>query len=191
MQRTLRVRDRGRTRFRPAARVSQSRNAKSAAQLRPPPVAATAPAPVAAVARRRDVGASSASWRWWSRRPAIRGTCSTSIWIWKPTSASTPSSRRRCSPPSARPTTSRATPNVKLRDFPTLAHVIRFVYDRRPDLAGVAAHAGSGSRRRPARSDAAVREDRILDLVVEKTGYPQGHAGSRPGSRSRSRQSIP
>src|SRR5262249_33427981 len=24
---------------------------------------------------------------------------------------------------------------IKLRDFPTLAHVIRFVYDRRPDLA--------------------------------------------------------
>src|SRR5438128_6665541 len=25
--------------------------------------------------------------------------------------------------------------SVKLREFPTLAHVIRFVYDRRPDLA--------------------------------------------------------
>jgi acyl carrier protein len=27
---------------------------------------------------------------------------------------------------------------IKLRDFPTLAHVIRFVYERRPELAGVA-----------------------------------------------------
>ena len=28
--------------------------------------------------------------------------------------------------------------NVKLRDYPTLAHVIRFVYERRPDLASAA-----------------------------------------------------
>src|SRR5208283_5156080 len=28
--------------------------------------------------------------------------------------------------------------NRKLRDFPTLAHVIRFVYDRRPDLVAQA-----------------------------------------------------
>jgi acyl carrier protein len=26
--------------------------------------------------------------------------------------------------------------NLKLRDYPTLAHVIRFVYEKRPDLAG-------------------------------------------------------
>ena len=48
-------------------------------------------------------------WRSWPRRPAIRRTC----WIWisisKPTSALTPSSRRRCSPPFARRTTFRAT----------------------------------------------------------------------------------
>jgi acyl carrier protein len=29
-------------------------------------------------------------------------------------------------------------PNLKLRDFPTLARVIQFVYDRRPDLTAVA-----------------------------------------------------
>jgi NAD(P)-dependent dehydrogenase (short-subunit alcohol dehydrogenase family)/acyl carrier protein len=29
--------------------------------------------------------------------------------------------------------------NLKLRDFPTLAHIIRFVYDRRPDLSGSSA----------------------------------------------------
>ena len=28
--------------------------------------------------------------------------------------------------------------NAKLRDYPTLAHVIRFVYERRPDLSGAA-----------------------------------------------------
>src|SRR5207244_3688111 len=29
--------------------------------------------------------------------------------------------------------------NRKLRDYPTLAHVIRFVFEKRPDLAGAAA----------------------------------------------------
>ena len=29
--------------------------------------------------------------------------------------------------------------NRKLRDYPTLAHVIRFVFDQRPDLAGAVA----------------------------------------------------
>ncbi len=34
--------------------------------------------------------------------------------------------------------------NVKLRDYPTLAHVIRFVYEKRPDLAGGTAGGGEG-----------------------------------------------
>jgi 3-oxoacyl-(acyl-carrier-protein) synthase/acyl carrier protein/NADP-dependent 3-hydroxy acid dehydrogenase YdfG len=68
---------------------------------------------------------------------------------------------------------------IKLRDFPTLAHVIRFVHERRPDLgvtervqpvpeieltpaAAESPKTGAGD---------AVR-DRILALVVEKTGYP-------------------
>ena len=34
--------------------------------------------------------------------------------------------------------------NLKLRDYPTLAHVIRFVYEKRPDLA--AAPVGSKGR---------------------------------------------
>ena len=33
---------------------------------------------------------------------------------------------------------------LKLRDFPTLAHMIRFVRERRPDLAGVAPPPPSG-----------------------------------------------
>jgi acyl transferase domain-containing protein/NAD(P)-dependent dehydrogenase (short-subunit alcohol dehydrogenase family) len=87
--------------------------------------------------------------------------------------------------------------NRKLRDYPTLAHVIRFVYDRRPDLAGAAAASA------PSPAPSAVKEetkltatpapvavpaaavpapatkdssdpvkDRILALAVEKTGYP-------------------
>ncbi len=71
---------------------------------------------------------------------------------------------------------------IKLRDFPTLAHVIRFVHDRRPDLVGQAPVAP------PAKIDTEVKpitppaisksstddvKERILALVVEKTGYPK------------------
>ena len=33
--------------------------------------------------------------------------------------------------------------NRKLRDYPTLAHVIRFVFEKRPDLASYGSGAGS------------------------------------------------
>ena len=87
--------------------------------------------------------------------------------------------------------------NLKLRDYPTLAHVIRFVEEKRPDLASTAypapppmpvsvAAATSSSVEHsavasaepapvadsPIASDISVSE-RILDLVVEKTGYPR------------------
>jgi acyl transferase domain-containing protein/NAD(P)-dependent dehydrogenase (short-subunit alcohol dehydrogenase family) len=82
--------------------------------------------------------------------------------------------------------------NRKLRDFPTLAHVIRFVYDKRPDLATAATAAPPTPAAQPkeqlqpqptqlekqapepvapASSTDEVKE-RILALVVEKTGYP-------------------
>ncbi|HUI85302.1 MAG TPA: SDR family NAD(P)-dependent oxidoreductase [Candidatus Binatia bacterium] len=83
--------------------------------------------------------------------------------------------------------------NRKLRDYPTLAHVIRFVYEMRPDLAGTRATEPAASVAAPARAAAeelpatiapadtaaapaiaagdAVKQ-RILALVVEKTGYP-------------------
>ena len=80
--------------------------------------------------------------------------------------------------------------NRKLRDYPTLAHVIRFVYDKRPDLAEAVAAAPATSQlpqrgsaaagcssRLTAAAHAAARGDsvkeRILALVVEKTGYPK------------------
>ena len=81
--------------------------------------------------------------------------------------------------------------NLKLRDYPTLAHVIRFVYEKRPDLAvapaGVkqevkftpptAAVVAEKPTPNPATSAQAVADDsvkeRILALVVEKTGYPK------------------
>jgi NAD(P)-dependent dehydrogenase (short-subunit alcohol dehydrogenase family)/acyl carrier protein len=78
--------------------------------------------------------------------------------------------------------------NRKLRDYPTLAHVIRFVYEKRPDLASAASPAAApiivdaikplistiASQNLPANVDTgdAVKE-RILDLAVEKTGYPR------------------
>jgi acyl transferase domain-containing protein/acyl carrier protein/NAD(P)-dependent dehydrogenase (short-subunit alcohol dehydrogenase family) len=73
---------------------------------------------------------------------------------------------------------------IKLRDFPTLAHVIRFVYQRRPDLAAAATPSAAAPAAQqveapvrepaptPAKADNSVKE-RILSLVVEKTGYPQ------------------
>src|SRR5208337_2962841 len=72
--------------------------------------------------------------------------------------------------------------NRKLRDFPTLAHVIRFVYDRRPDLVAQAPAVAKPETKvtappppvapAPKAAGDAVRE-RILDLAVEKTGYPR------------------
>ena len=73
---------------------------------------------------------------------------------------------------------------LKLRDFPTLAHVIGFVYQRRPDLAAGGAPAGTSAPAAPAAptpaapdtveaasADDEVRE-RVLGIVAEKTGYP-------------------
>jgi acyl transferase domain-containing protein/NAD(P)-dependent dehydrogenase (short-subunit alcohol dehydrogenase family)/acyl carrier protein len=64
-------------------------------------------------------------------------------------------------------------PNLKLRDFPTLAHVIRFATER--NQAGTAAPA-------PAIPDAQAAPplpipdaiaDRVLEIVAQKTGYPK------------------
>jgi len=87
---------------------------------------------------------------------------------------------------------------IKLRDFPTLAHVIRFVHERRPDLRGpsgarqaetpesnvsassaisqvLESNSAGPERQTTATADEqggdAVKQ-RILELVVEKTGYP-------------------
>src|SRR5208337_331025 len=83
--------------------------------------------------------------------------------------------------------------NRKLRDYPTLAHVIRFVYESRPDLAPgtspapatvavAAATAPTATAEVSAPTPAAPTQsgdagesvkERILDLAVEKTGYPR------------------
>src|SRR5579863_4686573 len=75
--------------------------------------------------------------------------------------------------------------NRKLRDYPTLAHVIRFVYEKRPDLATVASPAKESAGKEeatpvpvaavaaPATTGSDPVKERILDLAVEKTGYPR------------------
>jgi acyl transferase domain-containing protein/NAD(P)-dependent dehydrogenase (short-subunit alcohol dehydrogenase family) len=73
--------------------------------------------------------------------------------------------------------------NLRLRDYPTLNHVIRFVYEKRPDLDGIApsreiATPQSPSLRAsdpvttPVASDDSVREQ-VLNIAAEKTGYPK------------------
>ena len=86
--------------------------------------------------------------------------------------------------------------NRKLRDYPTLAHVIRFVFEQRPDLAGASASEPSTSQPSvpevapitppPAESTATPPAEitaaaptadsiklKVLEIVAEKTGYPQ------------------
>ncbi len=83
--------------------------------------------------------------------------------------------------------------NRKLRDYPTLAHVIRFVYEKRPDLAQKAAPSPTASEPSvpattpvanepittvstpacPANGAGDSVKERILTLMVEKTGYPR------------------
>ena len=71
----------------------------------------------------------------------------------------------------------------KLRDYPTLAHVVRFVHDNRPDLAAAAAAAAVAASAAPPQVSApapapapAPASDgvlaRVLAIVTEKTGYP-------------------
>ena len=74
--------------------------------------------------------------------------------------------------------------NRKLREYPTLAHVIRFVYEKRPDLAGTAAPVSVFTTviepipTSPAPSVAEDSSDdpikkKVLQIVAEKTGYPE------------------
>jgi acyl transferase domain-containing protein/NAD(P)-dependent dehydrogenase (short-subunit alcohol dehydrogenase family)/acyl carrier protein len=59
-------------------------------------------------------------------------------------------------------------PNLRLRDFSTLAHVIRFVHDRTPVLVPAPAPPTVAST--PA--DGSI-QNRVLKIVSEKTGYPK------------------
>jgi acyl transferase domain-containing protein/acyl carrier protein/NAD(P)-dependent dehydrogenase (short-subunit alcohol dehydrogenase family) len=75
--------------------------------------------------------------------------------------------------------------NLQLSEFPTLGHIIQFVYDKRPDLkqapaAPVATQAPAAVVAPPAPTPAPVAQapvgdlvkDKILTLISEQTGYP-------------------
>ncbi len=73
--------------------------------------------------------------------------------------------------------------SLKLRDFPTLAHAVKFVYDRRPDLKAplkAAATAAPAAPAAPASVPQAVAaapvrdavKERVMAIIAEKTGYP-------------------
>ena len=74
--------------------------------------------------------------------------------------------------------------NIKLRDFPTLAHVIKFARDHQPVLAVAQAAPVANAEVAPAAvastpapavvtaSDESIKE-KILEIVAEKTGYPK------------------
>src|SRR5208282_3542047 len=72
--------------------------------------------------------------------------------------------------------------NRKLRDYPTLAHVIRFVYDKRPDLATVTAAPASSTTPSPvavpSTTNAGAKnidndpiQEKVLEIVAQKSGY--------------------
>ena len=70
--------------------------------------------------------------------------------------------------------------NRKLRDYPTLAHVIRFVYEKRPDLIAAPAAPARSAQVAPTIEPATVPEttadpirEKVLDIVADKTGYPK------------------
>ena len=120
-------------------------------------------------------------WRLLPRRLAIPRTCWTWTSISKPISASTPSNRRRCLPRCVRRTTFRAMRSLKLRDFPTLAHVIEFA--QTVGRRGVAqADCDSGAKSQPSsfvadRSSSATPSCRQL-----RRGQP--HSAPRAGTQS-------
>src|SRR5205823_8862615 len=58
-------------------------------------------------------------------------------------------------------------------DYPTLARVMQFVYENRPDLVETPATSEVEEPvLAPAQSDDAIK-DKVLEIVAEKTGYPK------------------
>ncbi|MDJ0698511.1 MAG: SDR family NAD(P)-dependent oxidoreductase [Woeseiaceae bacterium] len=66
--------------------------------------------------------------------------------------------------------------NLKLSEFPTLAHVVGFVRDRRPDVVGAVVRPRSDSEPAPAPEPTAAPvddvEQQVIRIVAEKTDYP-------------------
>jgi len=69
--------------------------------------------------------------------------------------------------------------NLKLRDFPTLAHAVQFVYDRRPDLAAPRPSptpAPVETAAAPSVPEAPEGDDpvrlKVIQIIAEQSGYP-------------------
>ncbi len=65
---------------------------------------------------------------------------------------------------------------LKLRDYPTLRHVVGFVKENRPDLAGAAGSVPApapASVPVPAPAPGSSVAEKVLGMVAEKTGYPR------------------
>jgi hypothetical protein len=62
--------------------------------------------------------------------------------------------------------------NLRLRDFPTLAHVIQFARDRSARVAEVSEPPLPAPAAVPAAAQISIQQ-RVLEIVAEKTGYPQ------------------
>ena len=119
---------------------------------RPQPAARPgAPSPLRA--RRAAAASSSGCWRSSPSRPAIRPTCSTWTSTSRPTSGSTRSSRPRSSPTIREAYGIERDDSLKLRDYPTLNHVVAFVNERvrRRGAAPAPAAAAARGARPPAR----------------------------------------
>ncbi len=66
--------------------------------------------------------------------------------------------------------------NLQLRDYPTLAHAVQFVLEKRPDLAGTPVSASAPAAPAAPTADGtdanAAIAARVMELVSEQTGYP-------------------
>ena len=64
--------------------------------------------------------------------------------------------------------------NLKLRDFPTLGHVIQFALDRSPAALGVPKQPAAAQAPVVAQTITNIPvEQKVLEIVAEKTGYPK------------------
>ena len=115
-------------------------------------------------------------------------TCSTWTSTSKPTSASTPSSRPKCSPPSARPTAIERDDTLKLRDYPTLNHVVGFVMRTRtrtspPEPAASARESGASITAAPEPTTELAMDSAPAESTVDASGcWPS--SPSRPATRT-------
>ena len=161
--------------------------APAAAPPRPP----AAPAPDAGRRRRRRRAARPA--RSSPSRPATRPTCSTSTSTSRPTSGIDTVKQAEVFATIREAYGHRARRHLKLRDYPTLNHVVGFVRDahRARPAPAPAARAAPPAEPAPAARRRRDRRAAVLEVVAEQTGYPHRPARHGPRPRGRPRASTP